>query len=175
MNSTPHCSPRFRCLIVAAIAAVIAPAISIAANPPAPVASKAEVEKVFGKFVQAWNQKDLNAVMASFMADAVAFDPSGPGRFENTEGIRAWAADTFKTVEGLAIELRDLRVHTAGSVAWLTASYVFKGKVQGNPMSEPGNVSMVWVKQGDGTYKSPVFHASPIPKPAAPLPAAAAK
>jgi ketosteroid isomerase-like protein len=155
--------------LVAACFALAALAFSGAgaATPPGPVASKPEVEKAFAKFVQAWHAKDLNAVLANFTADAVAFDPVAPGRFENTAGIRGWVTDTFKTVDQLAIELRDLRVQTAGPVAWLTAAYVFKGRVDGKPMSEPGNLSMVWVKQADGSYKSPIFHASTIP-PAVP-------
>jgi uncharacterized protein (TIGR02246 family) len=131
----------------------------------APAAAKTEVESTFKKFVQGWEARNLDAVVANFTTDAVAFDPVGSGRFEGTEGIRGWVADTFKAVSDLAIDVSHVRIDTSGAVAWLTADYVFKGVVDGKPMSDPGHLSMVWVKQRDGAYKATVFHASPVPPP----------
>ena len=166
-NSHPCFVPRgffLRSLVLAAlVAGGLAHANLLAAS--APAAAKNEVESAFKKFVQGWESKNLDAVVANFTADAVAFDPAGSGRFERTEGIRGWVADTFKAVNDIKIDVSRLRIDTTGAVAWLTADYVFQGAVDGKPMSDPGHLSMVWVKQRDGGYKVTVFHASPVPPP----------
>lgn len=130
-----------------------------------PVASAPEVDAALQQFIQAWTKEDLNAVVAAFAPDAMAFDPAPPGKFEHTEGIRAWVSDTFKALSQISVNVSDVQIHTAGSVAWLTGHYVFQAKVEATPIRDEGNLSMVWVKQTDGSYKISVFHADVPPPP----------
>jgi ketosteroid isomerase-like protein len=144
---------------------------------PAPVAVATEVEAAFHSFVQAWQNEDLNAAVASFTPDAVAYDPVPPGKFENTAAIRTWIDDTFKALDHISITASDVKIHTAGPVAWLTAHYVFKAQAGDQPAGDEGNLSMVWVKQLNGGYKIALFHASipPAGGPVAAPPAAPEK
>lgn len=151
---------RVRWLISAALSVMI-----VSMSGAAAVASKREVEAAFAKFMQGWNTRDIEAVVSQFTPDAVAFDPAPPGRFENTDGMRTWVTEAFKAYENLAIEIRDMRVATSGETAWLSGSYVLKGKMEGRAMHEPGFFSVVYVKQRDGSYKIPLFHASMVPQP----------
>lgn len=138
------------------------------APPEEPVAAiaAADVEAAFEAFRGAWEREDLEAVLAAFTPDAVAFDPVPPGRFEGAEGIREWVGGTFSALDAITITTSDVRVSSAGPVAWLTARFVFEGRPpEGEALRDEGNVSMLWVRSPDGTYRSPLFHASPDPEP----------
>jgi ketosteroid isomerase-like protein len=130
-----------------------------------PVATTAETEAALQQFIQGWEKKDLPSVVAAFAPDAVAFDPLPPGKFVHTEGIRAWVGDTFKALTDISVNVSDVQIHAAGSVAWLTGHYVFKAKAGEMPIKDEGNLSLVWVKQTDGAYKISVFHADVPPPP----------
>jgi ketosteroid isomerase-like protein len=138
------------------------------ASAKTPVATTVEVEAATQQFVQAWEKEDVDAALATFLPDAIAIDPDPPGIFENTEGIRGWLAGTFQSVKKISIKLSAVRVHTSGPTAWLTSHYVFKGEADRQPVGDEGNVSIVWVKQDDGSYKISVFHASVPPPPPKP-------
>jgi ketosteroid isomerase-like protein len=126
-------------------------------------ASAAEVEVAFKRFEEAWEREDLESAVNAFTPDAVVFDPVPPGRFEKTEGIRAWISGSFNTLEQIAIDTTDLRLLTMGPVAWGTGHYVFAAQQGGNPVRVEGDLTMVWVLQTDGSYKLSVFHASHAP------------
>lgn len=137
--------------------------------PAEPEGSEAEVRASFDDLISAFEAQDVGAVLQLFTADAVAIDPPAPpGKFEGTEGIRAWAGGAFEAFDRIDIETQDVRVRTEGSVAWLTADYRFEARAEAMP--EPyvaeGYVTTLWVRDEDGTYRSPLFHASPFPPPA---------
>ena len=48
-------------------------------------------------------------------------------------------------------------------VAWVTGRYVFEAQQGGKPVRMAGDVTMVWVRQTDGSHKLSVFHASHLP------------
>jgi ketosteroid isomerase-like protein len=150
--------------------AFLAPAHAAAA----PVAVAAEVEAAFNQFRHAWENEDLGAAFGAFSPDAVAYDPAPPGKYANPAEIRKWIADTFQALNHITIPVSDVKIHTAGAVAWLTAHYQFKYQADGKPSVDEGNVSIVWVKQADASYKIAVFHAS-IPPAAPPAPPSAVK
>jgi ketosteroid isomerase-like protein len=142
------------------------------ARADAPVASVPEVERALHRFVETWQTKNLEAAVATFTSDAIAVDPSPPGRFVGTNAIRAWIAGDFAGLEHITIPISDLQIKVDGPVAWLSARYVFNAQMGGKPLSDPGSLSMVWLKQPDGAYKLSLFHASSLPPPAAtPAPA----
>lgn len=136
------------------------------APPPAqePIATAAEVEAAVAAFVAAWEQEDLEAAVGAFVSDAIVFDPAPPGKFDGIEGIRGWTSGSFDALEQISITLEDLRIQTAGPVAWVTARYRFEALQNGEPAGDEGNLSMVWVRQADGVYKAALFHASRLPE-----------
>jgi uncharacterized protein (TIGR02246 family) len=121
------------------------------------------VEAALNRFDEAWEREDLEAAVGAFTSDAVAFDPVPPGKFEGTEGIRTWISESFASLAQISINLSEVRIQTAGSVAWVTARFVFEAQQEGKPFRAEGYVSMIWVLQADGSHKLSVFHASHLP------------
>jgi ketosteroid isomerase-like protein len=156
-----------RVLGAAMLAATVSNCGLIAAQPrtDAPVASVSEVERALQRFIQAWQTKNVEATVAAFASDAVAVDPSPPGRFVGTNAIRAWITGDFAVLEHITIPISDLQIKVDGPVAWLSARYVFSAQMGGKPLIDPGSLSMVWLKQSDGSYKVSLFHASSLPPP----------
>lgn len=131
------------------------------------VAQQEEVDAFVDDFVAAWEREDAAAAAGVFTADAVAFDPVPPGRFHRTEGIDAWINDTFAQLDDIDITLSERGVQTHGDVAWFESRYVFAAHPagdEGERFSDEGYVTMVLVKQQDGSYAMPLFHASPLPE-----------
>ena len=147
-------------------AVVAAPVITACAPAPAPHAgdaSAAEVEAAFKAFEDAWEKEDLDATAAAFVADAVVFDPVPPGRFEGTDAIRGWLSGSFEALEHISISSSQVHVQAQGPVAWGTAHYVFEAQQDDKPLRAEGDVTMVWLRQRDGSHKLSVFHASDLP------------
>jgi uncharacterized protein (TIGR02246 family) len=145
--------------------------IGLACAPaPAPTggdASASGVEAAFKALIEAWEREDLEAAAAVFTPDAVVFDPVPPGRFEGVNGIRGWISDSFEALEHISIKSSQFRVQTKGPVAWATGHYVFEAQQNEKPVRFEGDVTMVWVRQTDGSHKLSVFHASHLPPAAA--------
>jgi len=128
-----------------------------------PMATAAGVESAFQAFVDAWEAEDAEAVVATFTADGVMFDPVPPGKFSGSEGIRGLTTETFAAQDQISIPYTEFEVQTHGAVAWSTARYTYQATMGGESIAEEGYVSMVWLLQDDGSYKASLFHASPIP------------
>src|SRR5258708_5218735 len=159
-------------------AAVLAATVSSCSSLSAPsradgaIATVPEVDQALQRFIQTWQTKNLEASLATFAPDAVVTDPSPPGRFVGLKEIRAWTVGDFGVLEHITITISALQIKVDGPVAWLSARYVFSAQMGGKPMSDPGSVSMVWLKQPDGSYKLSIFHASSLAPPdASPVPA----
>lgn len=150
-----------------AVGVALASATWIACAPAPPPsggeASAVEVEAAFKRMEEAWEREDLETAEGAFTPDAVVFDPVPPGKFERAEGIRAWISDSFNSLEQISISTSELRVLTAGPVAWATAHFVFEAQQEGKPVHAEGYLSMVWLLQADGSHKLSVFHASHLP------------
>jgi ketosteroid isomerase-like protein len=134
--------------------------------PPRNDASEGGILAAFKNFHDAFQQQDLNGVLATFTADAVVIDPPAPpGRFDGTEGIRSWADGAFQMFDHIEIAIQDPQVHTSGPAGWVTAYYVFEAAAEAmpEPYSAEGWVTVVFVHGEDGTYRSPLFQASPMP------------
>lgn len=125
-------------------------------------AAEAQVRAAVGDFVEAWEAEDTDAVVSFFTPDAVAFDPAPPGRWEGAADIRDnWVAPAFEFLEDVQIDTRAVRVDARGDVSWVTAAYTFQATTPDGPYSDAGNLSMVWVRQPNGSWRVAVFHASP--------------
>lgn len=126
-----------------------------------------EVETAMDDFVAAWEREDLDATVAFFTADAVLFDPVPPGKFTGSEAIRALVSGAFEELDAIEITLTERNVRTAGRVAWFHARFVYAGQppqADAAPVRDEGFVTMIWVRQEDGSYRSPLFHASRLPE-----------
>jgi len=165
----------FRCRAVAlGLFSMLLGAAAVRAASATP-ATVAEANAAFESFRVAWEHKDLAAATAVFAPEAVVYDPVGPGVFATPEAIKGWTAGSFHDLDGITITDTDMKTHVSGQVAWTTMHFVFKATVQGKPLVDEGNLSLVWIKQADGAYKLAVFHASPPPPPPPPPPAAEKK
>ncbi|MDB6166955.1 MAG: hypothetical protein JWQ83_2095, partial [Lacunisphaera sp.] len=93
-------------------AALLAATFSVGSSFGAPprtgggaIATVPEVEQALHRFIDAWQNKQLEAAVGTFMPDGVATDPSPPGRFVGLKEIRAWTAGDFGTLEHITISL----------------------------------------------------------------------
>lgn len=129
-----------------------------------PMATAAGVEAAFRSFVDAWEAQDVEAVVNTFTADAVMFDPVPPGKFSGPSEIRGVASGAFESADRISIPVSEVEVRTHGPVAWSTARYTYESEADGETTAEEGYVSMVWVLQDDGSYEATLFHASPLPE-----------
>lgn len=163
---------RRRAICLVACVVAIALAAAAWAAPPQPAAEEAGVRAAVESFIAAWLAEDADAVVATFLPDAVAFDPAPPGTFEGQEGIRRWVTGDFAHIEGIAISSPGpWRIETLGPVAWVTGHYRFQAALGEQHIDDEGALTMVWVRQPDGTYRLAVFHASSHPEPPGPCPA----
>lgn len=130
-------------------------------------AQPAEVEAVVEELITAWEEQDLEAAVDLFTADAVVYDASWPpGKFEGIDEIRTWTAEHFEQLDRIYVTLTERSVRTVGRVAWFQARLVVSTQpVQPDTEQarEGNHLSMIWVRQEDGSYKCPLFHASPRP------------
>lgn len=157
----------FRFWIVVALLALMMSVACGRPRVPRGLALPAEAEAALRAFVQTWEREDLEAAVGSFTSDAVVFDPVPPGRFEGPNGIRAWTRGAFDSLEHIAINCSQIRTQTRGGpVAWTTSHFVFEAQQAGKPVRFEGDLTTVWVKQSDGSYKLSVFHASHLPEAA---------
>lgn len=126
-------------------------------------AQASAVKAMVDELVETWEREDLDAAVAIFSAEAVVYDPGWPpGKFEGPEEIRNWTAGHFESFDEIDLILSERTVRSIGRVAWFQAEYALAVRTA-EPDAEPtrgeGFLSILWVKQADGTYKSPLFHA----------------
>ena len=118
----------------------------------------------FDRFLAAWNQEDLESATKIFTKDAVVFDPAPPGVFLGREAIHEWTRKSFQDLDRIRIETSGVRVRIEGETAWITAHYSFSATKAGISLEEEGNLSMIWIRVENGSYLSPLFHASRVPE-----------
>jgi len=129
-------------------------------SPEAPTASSEAVGVAFQNWINGWTGRELEVVVAPFTENSVIYDPYGD--FVGSAGARDWAEGTFAAMNDITIAIRDASVNVVGPAAWVTGSYDWTATLEGETESftDTGKLSMLWVLQEDGSYASPVFHAS---------------
>lgn len=133
----------------------------VAAEPADPAA----ILNAWEALLAAWEAQDVEGVLRAFTENAIVFDPVPPGKFEGQTGIRNWAAGAFDAFEEISIDTEQVQVATEGPVGWVMARYTFRGTpLQGEAYVDEGYVSALWTLAADGTYRSPLFHASVLPE-----------
>ena len=152
-------------MLIPALGCGTAPSSQVAGGPEgegaAAPAAAGEVQAALQAMIDAWERADVEAINASFAPDAVMYGPEPPGEFRGADSIRAYTVDFFKRNAEVAIELDDLKIQTAGPVGWSTASYTLSGDGRSTVR---GYLSVVWVKQPDGSYRASLMHTSRLPE-----------
>jgi uncharacterized protein (TIGR02246 family) len=139
---------------VAAIAFVVLPARSIAAP-------QEDVTAATRAWVEAYNSRDPQKILALYAPDAVFWGTSSPTLRDTPELI----ADYFKSSPSqpnARVELGDLKVRTWGDTAASTGSYTFTDVRDGQTVRRPARFSFVYRRQ-NGRWLIVDHHSSSVP------------
>jgi ketosteroid isomerase-like protein len=125
----------------------------------------ADTEKEIMEFVlkyrQAFEQKDVDEVMAMYAADAVLMG-TGPGeRFVGAEEIRDAHLELFKSFDKEESTLTWHLAGTQGDVVWIAGMTHINGYMKNNKKEFALNWTMVLAKE-EGTWKFVQRHISNI-------------
>ena len=152
--------------LATALAVLLAGSITTLSHArPAPERiDRAAILAQFDRFLAVWNHEDLETATAIFTKDAVVYDPAPPGVFLGREAIHEWTWKSFQDLDRIRIETSGVRVRIEGETAWITAHYSFSATRNGLSQEGEGNLSMIWIRVENGTYLSPLFHASRVPE-----------
>jgi len=80
---------------------------------------KAAIKALYDKFTEAFNKKDVNAVMASYAPDVFAFDVIPPREYPTWDAYKKDWEGLFKAFPGPATSsMTELHITVVGSVAY---------------------------------------------------------
>jgi uncharacterized protein (TIGR02246 family) len=120
-----------------------------------------EIMEFVQKYRQAFEQKDVDEVMAMYAADAVLMG-TGPGeRFVGAEEIRAAHLELFKSFDKEESTLTWHQAGTQGDVVWIAGMTHINGYIKNNKKEFALNWTMVLIKE-EGTWKFVQRHISNI-------------
>ena len=111
---------------------------------------QSEVIQTFKGMFEAYKKKDLKATL-SFWADPDVV-VIGSGEDEKNVGITQFTKSLkrdWTQAEVTAIDVKNLTVSTANSVAWLSANVTFHGSTEGKEFVLPGRLTGVMEKRED--------------------------
>ena len=113
--------------------------------------TEAEVMVVLNQLIEAYKKQGLDGALALYAPDADVVT-IGTGVDEKRVGLaerKAQLERDFAQVEDISIQLGWYSVSAAGSVAWVAADIVARGKVGGQETSVPMRTTMVLEQRGD--------------------------
>jgi uncharacterized protein (TIGR02246 family) len=85
----------------------------------APAGDKAAIKALYDNFTEAFNKKDVNAVMASYAPDVFAFDVIPPREYPTWDAYKKDWEGLFKTFPGpVTSSITELHITVVGSVAY---------------------------------------------------------
>jgi ketosteroid isomerase-like protein len=123
--------------------------------------TEADVIDTLGRFIKAYNQKDINGILRLFAPDRdVVF--YGNGEDEKSigiEGIREQAEHDWTQDASVSLEVQWSSVSSAGSVAWLAADLKIHARVGGIEMIMPARLTAV-LENRAGKWFFMQWHAS---------------
>lgn len=94
-------------------------ALALAGSMAAEAAPEAEIKAIDGKFMEAFNKEDIEAVVALYASDAVLMTPDGPEMWcRGHEGIRKAFADFFAGCDSPNLVLHDATYRVAGNLGY---------------------------------------------------------
>jgi len=123
--------------------------------------TEAEVMVVVNKFVEAFNERNLNSIPILFAPDpdmvfiGTGADEKGFG----LDGVKADWERAFAQSKASSIELQGSSVSVAGPVAWVASDAIVRAKVSEQEISFPVRVTIVLEQRG-GRWLIVQSHAS---------------
>jgi len=137
--------------------------------PDTRAADERAIREAEDKAVRAVNTRDLEAVLASFMDDAVILPPNEPmvqGKEEIRKLLSQLTADPSFTH---SVEPIKVQVSRAGDLAYLVGVVELRwNDPKGKPVTDRAKELEVWKKQPDGTWKHALsMFNSDLPAPGA--------
>jgi len=113
--------------------------------------TKAEVLTAMNKYLEAYQKRDIEAVMSLFAPDAdqVHFGTGADEKRIGRDQIGLQVKRDWSQTEALAFNLTWHQISTAGSVAWIAAEGLGQGKVGGQAFEFPMRMTGVLEKRGD--------------------------
>lgn len=138
--------------------------LAVLLAPAAFADDKADVDAATGRWIDAFNRKSTQDIVALYAPDAVFFGTSSPVLRDTSALVR----DYFKDLPGLGdatISLGEHRVQVFGNTAISTGYYVRSSVQNGQKVSNPARFTFVYAKRG-GQWVIVTHHSSALPEPA---------
>ena len=126
----------------------------------------AALKAVDEAFVQAFNKKDIDGVLACYADDAVLMDPGPALIYRGKEEIKKGMGEFFKGQPGAELKLDESHYNAVGDLgySWHLWTITLKDPA-GKPMTMKGRATDVLAKRG-GKWVLVADHASmPMPPP----------
>ena len=123
-----------------------------------------EIQSLAQQFCDAFNRKDLTAVLAMLSDDLEVFD-TVPYRFDTKEQFAEFLAGAVESLASLNFSLRQPSYRVFNDDVGIVNAYdTFTGVTQdGKPQVGHGRTTLVFVKQG-GQWKIVSANFSPLPQ-----------
>ena len=134
---------------------------------PAPATDDtAALKAVDEAFVQAFNKKDVDAVLACYADDAVVMDPGPALIYRGKEEIKKGFGEFFKAQPSAQLKLDETHYKTSGDLGYGYVLWtITMNGPDGKPMEMKGRATDVMEKRG-GKWVLVTDHASvPLPPP----------
>jgi uncharacterized protein (TIGR02246 family) len=162
MNTQP-----FVWSLAAAAALAAVPFLRSSSPPLAGGDESAALKAVDEAFVQAFNKKDVDGVLACYADDAVVMDPGPALIYRGKEEIKKGFGEFFRTQPGAQLKLGEAHYKNVGDLGYgyILWTITLNGP-EGSPMEMKGRATDVMEKRG-GKWVLVTDHAS-FPVPAAP-------
>ena len=127
-----------RALALAACVAVVFPV----AHAQAKNGDEAAIRQWFAAFTKAFEARDLNATMAFYSPDVVAYDLVPPLQYVGGDAYRKDFETFYSGFKGpLHVEVRDMHIHVSGDLAVIEAVYQVSGTQASN-----GQPTSMWIR-----------------------------
>jgi PhnB protein len=125
-----------------------------------PAAAEAEIRGVIESWAEAIRKKDVEGVLRHFAGETVRFYLAPP--LQATMPMRQNLEEWFATWDGeIGYEIRDLKIHTAGDVAYAhSLNHITGTKTNGEPAADVWFRETMGLRQVDGRWRIAHEHES---------------
>lgn len=113
--------------------------------------TEADVMAVLGRFLKAYNEKNLDGILRLFASDPdVVFYGNGENeKSMGIDGIREQAEHDWSQSASVSLEIQWSSVSSAGFVAWAAADIMIYAEVGGMEMTMPARLTAVLEKRNN--------------------------
>jgi ketosteroid isomerase-like protein len=123
-----------------------------------------EVMDVLSKFADCYSKRDIEGLMSLIASDpdVVLFSLDAEGKHIGLDEIKTQFESEWSQFEAASIEFNWTSISAAGTVAWVSANYLYKMTIKGHNIIFTCSVTIILEKRGDrwimvhGHYSVPV-------------------